>query len=96
MAEAKKTIEELLTNISSESVNNISFSRINYTVSNRNVAALDAVRNYPKLLIWGKPGAGKTTFLKHLAVHTTQELGQQTIPIFISLKAFADEEDKPA
>lgn len=88
------TIEELLGNISSNSVNSISFSRINYTVSDRNIAALDAVKHYPKLLIWGKPGAGKTTFLKHLALHTTQELGQQIIPIFISLKAFADEEDQ--
>lgn len=91
----QKTIEELLANLSSESVNSISFSRINYTISNRNIAAIDAVRRYPKLLIWGKPGAGKTTFLKHLALHTPQELGQEIIPIFISLKEFADEEDKP-
>ena len=90
-----KTIKELLANISSHSVSNISLSRIKYTVSDRNVAALDAVKHHPKLLIWGKPGAGKTTFLKHLAMHTTQELGQQIIPIFLSLKQFADEEDKP-
>ncbi|ARV60241.1 hypothetical protein BZZ01_17820 [Nostocales cyanobacterium HT-58-2] len=91
----QKTIDELLANISTDSVNSISFSRINYAISDRNVAALDAVKRYPKLLIWGKPGAGKTTFLKHMAMHNAQEVGQQIIPIFISLKAFADDEEKP-
>jgi GTPase SAR1 family protein len=91
----QKTIEELFKNISLQKVNSIIFSRIDYLVSNRNVAALDAVKRYPKLLIWGQPGAGKTTFLKHLAIHTIQELGQKIIPIFISLKTFADEEEKP-
>ncbi|MBD2775964.1 NACHT domain-containing protein [Iningainema tapete] len=88
----QKTIEELLANITSD---NISFSRLNYKVSDRNVGALDVVKRYQKLIIWGKPGAGKTTFLKHLSIHSAQELGKQVVPIFISLKAFADEENKP-
>lgn len=92
----QKTIEELLANISTESVNNISFNRINHTFIDINLPALDAVKRYPKLLLWGKPGAGKTTFLKHLALHSIQKLGQAIIPIFICLKSFADEEEKPS
>lgn len=88
-----KTVEELWAEIFSES---ISFSPLNYVVNQKNIAALDAVKRYQKLLIWGRPGAGKTTFIKHLALHHVQELGEKIIPIFISLKVFADEEDKPS
>ncbi|WP_193196137.1 NACHT domain-containing protein [Nostoc sp. MG11] len=88
----QKTIEDLLANISNES---ISFSRFNYRVSDKNIVALDAVKRYQKLFLWGRPGAGKTTFLKHLAIHSTTELKKQVLPIFISLKAFADADDKP-
>ncbi|OUL23142.1 hypothetical protein BV372_30280 [Nostoc sp. T09] len=90
-AKKQKTIQEILTNLSSE---NISFSRLNYRVSTKNMAAFDAVNHYQKLLIWGSPGAGKTTFLKHLAMYSAN-LEKQPIPIFISLKEFADAEDKP-
>ncbi|GAB1542118.1 hypothetical protein NUACC21_47920 [Scytonema sp. NUACC21] len=86
-----KTIQELLTNLSSTST---IFSRLHYKIGSQ-LAAVDAVKRYSKLLIWGRPGAGKTTFLKHLAVHSFQELGRQDIPIFISLKAFSDEDDRP-
>lgn len=42
-----------------------------------------------KLFILGKPGAGKTTFLKYIAYQTAQgELGKT--PIFISLKEWSD------
>ena len=47
-----------------------------------------------KFFILGKPGAGKTTFLKHLAVREAQRgkwgscLGK--IPIFVPLKQFAE------
>ncbi len=84
-AKKQKTIEELLSHISS--------SRINDRVSNENISALNAVKSYQKLIIWGKPGAGKTTFLKYLSMHSATELGKELIPIFISLKAWADEED---
>lgn len=90
-AKKQKTIEDLLTNLSGE---NLSFSRLSYRVSSRNIAAFDAVKNYQKLLVWGSPGAGKTTFLKHLAMHSA-DLEKQPIPVFISLKAFAEDENKP-
>jgi len=86
-AKKQKTIEELLAHISS--------GRMNDRVSDKNISALNAVKSYQKLIIWGNPGAGKTTFLKYLSMHSATELGKQLIPIFISLKAWADEEDKP-
>jgi hypothetical protein len=42
-----------------------------------------------RLFILGQPGAGKTTFLKHLVMQAAQ--GQlDAIPIFVSLKAWSD------
>lgn len=42
-----------------------------------------------KLYILGKPGAGKTTFLRYLAVQATRQ-SINRIPIFVSLKEWAD------
>jgi energy-coupling factor transporter ATP-binding protein EcfA2 len=41
------------------------------------------------LFILGKPGAGKTTFLKYIAVKAAEQLIDK-VPIFISLKQWAD------
>ncbi len=59
---------------------------------------LEAIKTYPdlKLIIWGKPGAGKTTFLQHLAIQCLEDkFFENRIPIFITLKDFAKEADKP-
>ena len=52
---------------------------------------LDVVKENQKLVLLGKPGAGKTTFLKHIVFNCIQEnLGERMIPIFVKLKEWSD------
>jgi GTPase SAR1 family protein len=61
------------------------------------VEALEVAKKYSKLMIWGKAGAGKTTFLKYLALHFLEEdPDQQPVPVFISLKSFAEDLKQPS
>lgn len=54
-------------------------------------AGLEMVNQFQKVIILGKPGCGKTTFLKHIALMALDnELKEQRIPIFIVLKEWAD------
>lgn len=63
------------------------------TIQNR-VPGLEAVKNYPKLIVLGKPGAGKTTFLKYLAIQCNLgKLENEKVPVFITLKDFAESEN---
>jgi predicted NACHT family NTPase len=65
-------------------------------VRKRCVPGLEAVETFSKLMILGKPGAGKTTFLKHLAI---QCIGGQfqgdRVPVLIALKDFAETTGQP-
>ena len=60
--------------------------------SNKNlqsISALSAFNNHDKLVILGKPGAGKTTFLKHLALQCIQgKFKSNCLPVFIFLRTF--------
>lgn len=59
-------------------------------VIQKRVSGLDAVKKYPRLMVLGKPGAGKTTFLQHLVTQCSEgKLQADRIPIFIRLKSFA-------
>ncbi|MDM9382790.1 NACHT domain-containing NTPase [Chlorogloeopsis sp. ULAP01] len=56
------------------------------------VTGLEAVSKYSKLLILGKPGSGKTTFLQSIALRCAQRHFQHdSLPIFINLKNFAED-----
>ncbi len=50
---------------------------------------MDAVREAQRLFILGKPGAGKTTFLKHVTLKAI-EGEPDYIPVFISLRNFSE------
>lgn len=58
----------------------------------KGVPGIKAVERYPKLMVLGKPGAGKTTFLQYLAVQCNQGRFQaHLVPVFIPLKNFAED-----
>ncbi|HEY9619453.1 MAG TPA: NACHT domain-containing NTPase [Crinalium sp.] len=62
------------------------------TVSQTQMAGVKAVEIYSKLRVLGKPGAGKTTFLQHLAIRCNQgSFAANRVPIFVSLRDFADD-----
>lgn len=55
------------------------------------------VERYNKLMIWGKPGSGKTTFLKWIATQCNlSQFLSNLVPIFISLKDFAQIREQPS
>ena len=55
----------------------------------RRINGLRLVVEKDNLFILGKPGAGKTTFLKYIAVKAAEQTIDR-VPIFISLKEWAD------
>lgn len=66
-------------------------------VVDERVLGINAVEKYQKLIVLGKPGAGKTTFLRYLAIQCNQgNFLSNLVPIFIPLKYFAEAPDKPS
>ncbi|WP_228061210.1 NACHT domain-containing protein [[Phormidium] sp. LEGE 05292] len=88
----RKEITELFQECNFEEFDRFGLGRI----SEKRVPGLEAVEKYPKLMILGKPGAGKTTFLKYLAIQSVEgKFKTELVPIFITLKDFAEAKDKP-
>ena len=59
------------------------------------IPGMQAVERYSKLRVLGKPGSGKSTFLKYLAIQCNREriiasAGVSQVPIFIALRDFAE------
>ncbi len=53
---------------------------------------LEIVKKYSHLMVLGKTGSGKTTFLQSIAINCNQGIFQPDyLPIFISLKDFAED-----
>lgn len=66
-------------------------------IKQKRVEGIEAVKNHRKLMILGKPGAGKTTFLKFLAMSCINgKAFADLVPIFVTLKDFADRENRPS
>ena len=66
-------------------------------ITKERVTGLDAVTRYSKLMVLGKPGCGKTTFLKYLAIECNSgEFQGDRLPIFIILKKFAEDPEQPS
>ena len=87
----RKDITEL-----TESYDIENFDRFNFGQVKEKISGKEAVSKYRILLILGKPGAGKTTFLKHLVIQCSRGLFQgDLVPFFITLKEFAETEDRP-
>jgi len=61
-------------------------------VDQKQIPGMQAVETYSKLRVLGKPGVGKTTFLKHLAILCNRgKFAAHQVPIFIALRDFAEE-----
>lgn len=61
-------------------------------IESERVPGLEAISRYPKLMVLGKPGTGKTTFLKVIAIKCNQGKFQpHQLPIFIWLKYFVED-----
>ena len=93
LGQRRKEIAELI-----EIRNPAKFSRFNFgAVKEEKILGTEAVKKYKKLLVLGKPGSGKTTFLKHLAIqHIQNKFKVDLVPFFITLKDFAETTDKPS
>ncbi|MBW4638553.1 MAG: NACHT domain-containing NTPase [Gloeocapsa sp. UFS-A4-WI-NPMV-4B04] len=86
-------ISELLQNCDPTDFNRFGLARITL----ERIPGLTAVENYSKLMVLGKPGVGKTTFLKYLALqYILDEFGNNKIPLFITLKDYAEAENQPS
>ncbi|WP_341527099.1 NACHT domain-containing NTPase [Nostoc sp. UHCC 0302] len=80
-----------------QSCDHDNFDRLGLSgVKQKRVSGLEVVQRYSKLMVLGKPGAGKTTFLKYLAMQCIEGRFQANrVPLFITLKDFAEAPKKP-
>ena len=68
------------------------FDRFLVGTIQKRVMGLKAVDEIQKLVVLGKPGAGKTTFMKYLAMSCLgNRFHGELVPIFVTLKAYAEE-----
>ncbi|MEM7557363.1 MAG: NACHT domain-containing protein, partial [Cyanobacteria bacterium P01_A01_bin.84] len=88
----RKNLSQLVEECDRHNHDRWQFSNINEP----RVDGLKVVREHQQLIILGKPGAGKTTFLKHLAVKCLDRdsIFVNLVPFFVCLKDFAEADNK--
>lgn len=82
-------------NIAPEDVDRFGLGKI----AESQILGMQAVEKYRKLRVLGKPGGGKSTFLKYLASQCNQSnFAADQVPVFIKLRDFAASlrDDNPA
>ena len=85
-------LDELLQDCDPENFDRFALGQVRH----KRVPGLQAVEEHSQLMILGKPGAGKTTFMKRLAILCNQgEFQPQRVPVFVTLKDYAEAEGKP-
>lgn len=68
------------------------FNRFGLPQMRERVAGIQAVKDHPKLMVLGKPGSGKTTFLQHVVIECNNgNLLSERVPILIKLKEFVED-----
>ena len=95
----QKTLDELMQLLA----NDPNGDRLNTDVTSDDakITGFQAIETYEKLMVLGRPGAGKTTFLKQVANVTmtqlliSQDLNRNPLPIYIRLKDFSESGDEP-
>lgn len=86
-----KRLEELLQEFKPDDFERFGLNQI----AEERVPGLEAVQKYKKLILLGKPGAGKTTFLKYLAIQCDRgQFEAERLPLFVTLKDFAEASDR--
>ncbi|MBW4651069.1 MAG: NACHT domain-containing protein [Kastovskya adunca ATA6-11-RM4] len=67
------------------------FERLSLRKREKRLSGFEVVAHHPRLMVLGKPGSGKSTFLRHLAVACCKgEFQTNHIPIFVELRDIKD------
>lgn len=92
-ANVRKSREELI-----QAAEQDDFYRFGLTVPIvQRVPGFEVFAHQQRVIIYGKPGAGKTTFLKHCAIKcAVGGFRPKLVPVFVTLKHFAEYEGSPA
>lgn len=88
----RRTLDDLIADMQASQFDRVGFGQI----AQPRVPVMDAVDQHKKLIVLGKPGAGKTTFLKHLAIQCIEgHFETSRLPLYVNLKQFAEHPDCP-